>query len=425
VARGDPVRYAGGVTTTEDALAIRTATAEDFERVHDLMDAAFLEASTGPSLARERLVFEPERDLFICDGDLVVANAAAYTRELSVPGGVLPTAHVTMVAVRATYRRRGLLRRLMRQQLSEIHSAGREPLAALWASEGGIYQRFGYGTGTLRLAFDADRQHVRLLPRAGHHGGRLRESSPDTARPQLMEVYERVRRDRPGWSSRGARWWDHRLHDPAEDRGGHMARSAVLYEGPDGTDGYALWRVKQDWDATGSKSVVEVHELVAATPAAYVELWRFLLSVDLTRYVRFWAGSWDEPLLHLVADPRALGGRHQEALWLRIVDVPTALAARRYSAPIDVVLEVADDLLPANAGRWRLHADGGSTTCRRTDATPDLRLDVADLAASYLGAVSLGTLAAAGRVEELRSGTLAPVALAFGWPRPPSAIEGF
>jgi predicted acetyltransferase len=95
------------------------------------------------------------------------------------------------------------------------------------------------------------------------------------------------------------------------------------------------------------------------------------------------------------------------------VDVDAALAARRYAAPLDVVLEVADAFGPWNAGRRRLRADGEAVTCERSSAAPDLELDAAALGAAYLGGTRLETLAGAGLVRELRPGALAEASLAF------------
>ena len=156
-----------------------------------------------------------------------------------------------------------------------------------------------------------------------------------------------------------------------------------------------------------------------------MELWRFLLSIDLTRTVRFWYAAADEPLQYLVNEPRALGGRTGDAHWVRLTDLPAALAARRYAAPVDVVLDVSDALLPENAGRWRLAADSTGATCEPTTDPADLACDVADLGAAYLGHTSLGTLAAAGRVREVRPGALAAASTAFGWYRSPSALDIF
>ena len=96
-----------------------------------------------------------------------------------------------------------------------------------------------------------------------------------------------------------------------------------------------------------------------------------------------------------------------DALWVRIIDLPAALSRRAYSCPVDVVLEVTDELLPGNAGRWRLRADGpdGGARCERTAEPADIALDVRELGAAYLGGTRLGTLAAAGLVTQSRPGT--------------------
>ncbi|MGZ4419524.1 MAG: GNAT family N-acetyltransferase, partial [Gaiellaceae bacterium] len=76
--------------------------------------------------------------------EAAVGGAGSFPFDLTVPGGSLPTAGVTVVGVLPTHRRRGVLRSLMRAQLDDAHERG-EPLAALWASEESIYGRFGYG----------------------------------------------------------------------------------------------------------------------------------------------------------------------------------------------------------------------------------------------------------------------------------------
>ena len=81
------------------------------------------------------------------DGDIVGA-AGSFPFELTVPGGRVSAAGVTIVAVLPTHRRRGILRRLMRAQLDACRERG-EPVAYLWATEDTIYDQFGYGLASL------------------------------------------------------------------------------------------------------------------------------------------------------------------------------------------------------------------------------------------------------------------------------------
>ena len=406
-------------------LPIRPATAADWPAVVGLLETAFHNPHDDQLSETERAVFEPDRSLVVIDGtdppDQVVGHAAAYTRDLTVPGGVLPAAHVSLVGVLPTHRRRGLLTRLMQRQLAEAP----EPLAVLWATEGRIYPRYGYGQASQRVSLTIEAPEVHLPAPASP--GRLRTVPPETARPDLERVYEEARRDRPGWSSRGGNWWKVLLADPASDRRDATERRVTLHDGPAGVDGYALWRVKPDWGATGPRGEVLVQEVVTASLDAYLALWRFLLSVDLTRSATIRLASPDEPLLYLADEPRRLGPRLSDGLYVRITDLPAALTGRRYATPLDLVLEVTDRLLPANAGRWRLAVppDRDKSSCTRVDEPADLACDTADLAAAYLGGTPLAALAAAGRVRELRPDTLATTSTGFGWHRAPSAIEIF
>lgn len=407
---------------------IEISTAADWDAINALLHTVFHSVPDEAMNEASRALFEPERSLLVRSGAEVVAHAGAFTRELSVPGGVVPAAHVTNVGVAPTHRRQGLLTRLMHRQLRDIRSVGREPVAVLWASEGPIYPRFGYGLAAQRLTLEIYTRELRMVESASVAGSpppRLRLADPIAVQAELAAVYDRVRAARPGWSSRTDAWWRYVLGDFPSRRSGGTERRAVLADGPDGPTGYAVWRTHNRWQTRGPQSTVQVDEFVATDLATYHALWRFLLSVDLTRVVTYRFAAVDEPLHHLVDEPRQLGGALVDALWLRIVDVGKALSARAYAAPVDVVLEVTDPLLPENAGRWRLTAAPGTARCIRTDAPAELACDVRDLGAAYLGGPSFGALAAAGRVRELRPGVLPQVSAAFGWHRAPVGIEIF
>lgn len=353
---------------------------------------------------------------------MLAGHALAFSRELTVPGAVLPAAHISSVGVRPTHRRRGLLTALMRRQLADIAAAGREPIAVLWASETTIYPRFGYGLASSRLKFSIMNREVRLTEPPAEPAGRLLMGDPAALLPDLGRLYDRLRPTRPGWSDRDDSWWRYVLTDPKDDRDGATPLYAVVHHGPAGPSGYALWRVRHGWTDHGPDAEVLVREVVAGDPATYRALWRFLLGIDLSRKVSWHLAAVDEPLLHLVDEPRRLGGTIADGLFVRLVDLPAALAARRYPAPVDVVLEVTDPILPANAGRWRLTGGPDGATCERTTDPADLACSVTDLGAAYLGGTSLHALAAAGRVRLLTGND---PSVAFGWHRAPSATEVF
>jgi predicted acetyltransferase len=167
--------------------------------------------------------------------------------------------------------------------------------------------------------------------------------------------------------------------------------------------------------------VLEVHEAVTSDPAAAALLWADLFSRDLTNEFHARLRPTDDPLLYLLADPRRLRPLVIDGLWVRLVDVGAAMAQRHYACPVDVVIEVTDDLCPQNAGRWRLTAAaaaapaGFRATCERTTDPADVLLPVSSLGAAYLGGTRLGALAGAGLVTEASSGSLAVLSTAMSW----------
>jgi predicted acetyltransferase len=404
-------------------IVISTATPDDWDAMNRVVYAAFHDEPSEEAAAAERQLIELERALVARRDGEVVGTAAIHTRQLAIPGGLVPAAHVTLVSVAPTARRQGVLTRFMRQQFDDARAAG-EPIAVLWASEGRIYQRFGYALGAARLALSVESNEVTQTTPPPVEG-RLREGSPTALRDALVKLYDEVFVSRPGWSERAERHWDYRLADLKEWRHGGTELRAVLHEGDDGVDGYVLWRGQSRWNDTGVAGEVRVLEQVATTPEAYAALWRFLLTMDLTRTVNVWSCAPDEPLLYAVSEPRRLDARLRDALWLRMLDVPAALAARRYATNVDLVIEVTDDMVPDNAGRWRLRGSETGATCTSTVDEPDLRCDVRALGAAYLGGAGFTTLAATGQVSEGRAGALIRADTAFRWHRAPTSIEAF
>ncbi|MCY0925597.1 GNAT family N-acetyltransferase [Streptomyces sp. H27-H1] len=410
------------------ALETRVLNADEWDVWYDHLELAF---GGVPESPEERELYksltEMERSLGVWDGGACVGSAGAFSFRLSVPGGALvPAAGVTMVGVAPTHRRQGVLTSLMRRQLDEIRAGG-EPIAVLTASDPAIYGRFGYGTAIYSLAFDIDTTRVRLSVPPGTDELTLRLVDPQKALADCERVYAALVPGRPGTPARQPGWELQALLDTESMRNGGSPLKCVVAERPDGeVVGYARYRVKPDWSVTGSDGKVDLADLDALDPAAYAALWRYLFGIDLTWTIRTFKRPMDDPILHLATDIRRTRPRHRDMLHLRLVDLPAALTARTYGAPVDVVLEVEDAFCPWNTGRWRLTAEAdGTPVCTRTKDPADLELSVRELGAAYLGGITLTSLAAAGQVRELRPGTLARVSRAFAGDVAPWLPHGF
>jgi predicted acetyltransferase len=414
-------------TIMADPYPIRPITAEEYGSFRRVLEHAF---NGGPipqaRLARWLRQFEADRSLAALDaalpgGEAVVGTTGVYSLRMAVPGAVLPVAGVTAVSVLPTHRRRGVLRSLMHRQLADIAARGDEPVAALWAAETPIYGRYGYGRATSTGYFEFRRGEGALDGRAPADPRlTLRLAVPADAAAELAKVHDAVFAGQPGFFARDDDWWGRVLYDESAERQGTGSLRCLLAEDASGVRGYAVYVTRERWDdATGLPAgELLVRELVAADPAAGAALWQNLLDRDLVASVTAELRPAEDPLLHQLLDQRRARVRLGDGLWVRVIDLPAALSLRAYSAPVDVVLEVTDALLPGNAGRWRLRAaagPGGGAVCERTQQPADLALDIRELGAAYLGGTRLGTLAQAGLVRELTPGALAPVSAALTW----------
>jgi predicted acetyltransferase len=413
--------YPGRMTTD-----VRVLEPDQWDVFYDRLERAF---GGPPESAEEREVWrrlaETGRSLAAWADGGIVGTASAFSLRMTVPGGApLDVPGVTMVSVQPTHRRRGVLTAMMRRQLDGFREAG-EAVAALTASEPAIYGRFGYGVATRQMYGEIDTARVRFAAPPGTDAVRLRLVAAAEAREECESVYAARVAGRPGMLARQPGWDALPLLDPPGGRDGAGELLCVLAERGGRTRGYARYATRGGFDHGGPCGSVVLRDLEALDPVTYAALWRYLAGIDLTARITFRNRPADDPLIHLASDVRRCRLGVRDGAHLRLVDVGRALAARTYTAPVDVVLDVEDAFCPAGTGRWRLSGDAKGAVCERTSDAADLALSVRELGAAYLGGASLRAMAGAGLVRELREGALAEASTAFRTDVEPWLPHGF
>ena len=356
------------------------------------------------------------------DGKEIVGGAGVFPFEMTVPGAVVPCAGVTVVGVLPTHRRRGILTRMMRAQIDDIHVQG-EPFAALWASEPTIYGRYGYGHASHTYEMRLPRTRAALRAGTPPRAGEVRLVETAEALGAFPKIYDRVRRATPGMLSRTKDWWALRRlrDDPSRRPPGSGPLNLAQYELDGRPAGYALYRLVQTEEDGEWKRRLRVVEAIGADPVATRELWRFLSEIDWTDEILAWLLPTDHPVQHLFGRFDYLDLRAGTGLWANLVDVGASLSARGYATDGRVTFELSHPFCPWNDGTWTVN-DG---VAKRSSRRPDLRLDATALGAAYLGGISFGELARAGLVEEASRGGLTRADTLFASDRAPWCPEIF
>ncbi len=407
---------------------VRTVTDDELEDALNVVRTAFLSGPiSAEELAVRRSYIELDRCLAAWDAEgRMCGMARAFPTPLTVPGGEVSAAGVSAVGVLPTHRRQGHLTRMMHTQLADVAERG-ETVAILIAAEYPIYGRFGYGPATepAKLRLDAVTARWRDDP-----VGTVELVDNETYAKVAEEVYDRARQATPGhigWDT--GHWRVTAGVDRLADGGDESRATAykVLWRDERGeVQGVAQYGVAESWERNRPANTVDAPLLVATTARAEHELLRFLASIDWVREVTVALRPQDDPApLALVDGRAAVLVDRSDHLWLRVVDVPVALAARRYATAGTVVVEIADPLGHA-AGRFRLEADpDGVAACTPTDASPDLTAPAPALGAAYLGGTSWARLAAAGWVDEHTPGAADRASALFTMPRVPWCPRSF
>ena len=396
------------MTRPHPDIDIRPITEAEFPAWLRAVNTGFLREPT-PSdaeLEARRTQFEPGRHLGAFDGSRCVATFRSFAQELTAVGGTaVPGNAITGVTVTATHRRRGLLTRMMAQDLAAAKERG-DVVATLIAAEYPIYGRYGFGPATWMTEWTIDvlRTGLDRGRPAPDDGSRIDLVDAEDVRKLGPDLHERLRRIQPGAVSRGEWWWQ--INTGAVRLGSSWTEPFyAVYRSADGeVEGLVSYESDDNWHGKQPHNTAEVNWLIASTPAAERALWHYLCSIDwITKVKSGWRGP-DDLLPFFLPDPRAARITTQsDWLWVRILDVVRALEARTYEGEGALVLEVADRA-GLTGGRYRLEVSARGASCTPTTQSAELTLDVAELAALWLGDESAVRLAALGRVREERAG---------------------
>jgi predicted acetyltransferase len=402
-------------------IEIRSITFEERPDWVRAAEASFSAVAKDDEIEAMLPTIEIDRSFAAVDADRIVATSASITTRMVVPGGArVPTAGVTMVGVQPTHRRRGINTRMMATLLDQAAERG-EPLAALFASEGAIYGRFGYGLAAFYGEFQAEAARMDFV--RGHvPTGRVELVPKVEALPIIGGLYDAALR--PGGVERSDAMRDFSFSEVGHDMKDKPWFYAIHRDDDREPDAYAVYTMKHEWPRSVPTGTIEVRECMATTAQGYADIWRYLFDVDLVATVEAWNRPVDDPLLLLVAEPRRLRFGVGDGLWVRLIDIQAALSARRYASDGRVVFEVSDPFRPDNDGRYEVVVEDGAASCAKTDAKADLSGTVNVVGAAYLGGTSFAQLAAAGQVEERTDGSVERADALFRWsPAPWSAWD--
>jgi predicted acetyltransferase len=358
----------------------------------------------------------------------------SYDMAVTAPGPLdgltrLPMSGLSWVSVHPDQRRRGVLREMMTHHFAQLHEQG-IALSGLHAAEVKIYGRFGYGISSVELELElergADFSAPLLEEAASSVTTRFVMADSDDAAKLVHELHLRCAEGTLGAVTRSERMARPMFVDVPKARQGREPWQ-VLVASVDGQPaGYAVFSREQKWKDFNAKGTVGVRELAAGDAATLLALARRLVDFDLTSSITIYGRGTDDPMLWWTGGPRALVVKSFDSLWLRLVDVGVALAARGYSNDCDIVLDVVDPTCPWNQRAWRLTVDeGGVATCEPTGDNADVRLPVQALGAAFLGSRSLATQEYQGLVTELTPGSLRLLSRAMSRDREPVGAVDF
>lgn len=378
-------------------LEIRAARADEMEEFGRVESTAFGES---PQFTKR---VPPEYTLCVFHDGKIATTYTAYPETMRFNGSEMPVLAIAGVATLPIYRRRGYLSKLVTNHFERLHEHGEQSMAILWAYRATVYQRYGYAVVATRNAYNVEPQYLEFTL-AQPIPGAFREVNNGDFR-LVEELYQSFRAERTGYLHRTPLSWERNiLTPPPKPWGGVLGK--VVYEEEGEPLGYLVYTIETVNRPAHRGPNLIIRDLVWLETSAYRAMWSYLSHMDLVGSILWQNVPSDDPLSHLLLEPRMLNVTSGDGIMARIVDVERALTLRRYPVAGTLTIEVLDELCPWNHGRWQLETSATEATARRTNTSPQLRMPVSTLAMIIFNQISATEAARMGRLDVLEPSAL-------------------
>jgi len=374
------------------SVEFRPITKEEMERFYYVAGNALVftqNPDTGNSM-------QPELTYCAFEDGKLATSYAEWPLTMRFNGSSALIAGVTFVGTLPVYRRRGYLRKIMTDRFKILYEQGDRAIAALYASRAAIYQRYGYAVVSTQSSYNFDPRYLQFsVPQ--DVPGRFRELADDEF-PLLVEIYRHFRVDKTGYIHRPrAMWYSGVLATPLT--GGRLNK--VVYQEDGEPLGYLIYVMEAPpgGNGPGPHQRLTIRDLVWLNPAAYRAAWNYIANMDLVNHVHWGRAPSDDPLPHLLLEPRMLRKTSGDGLLARIIDVEKALPQRHYDDEGTLTFEISDDLCPWNQGRWRLETSTEGSSVNRTNEEPQVIMPISTLAMLMFGQISASEAARMARMD--------------------------
>jgi predicted acetyltransferase len=383
-------------------VEIRIPTYDDWPGVCRADARAFGVSFTPEQIEERRRLHELDRFRMAVDDGQIVAVAGSYAMQVTLPGGsTVPMGGVTWVSTAATHRRQGLMRRVVGAVHDDI-DARAEPVASLYAAEGGIYEHLDYGVSTQVRVTGVNTRLTRIREAYRVPAGSVRFLEGADVVPVVAAIWDRFRRQRAGETERTIEVQQVLFEERDKQMG---PQSPTLYLAHE--SGYAAYRIEESWNDGHPAHTLHLLELAALTPVAHAALWQTLLGMDLVGEIRSRNVAIDDPLPFLLENPRALRTRElNDGVWVNVRDIPTAFGARTYRTDDRIVVEV-------DGTRWAVEGGPSGGSCAAVQTPADLVTSHAWFSSLLYGGALPSALVAGRRMTARDTDVLARADLFF------------
>lgn len=384
-------------------IKVRPARAEEMQEMRRIA----IECNVlPPGFISQEFINGITHDMTLCafvQGNMTTSYAA-WPLIMRFNGKDAPVAGVTMVGTLPVYRKLGCLRKVHENHFKLLHEEGKRPVSILFASQAAIYQRYGYGIVSTQNSYDISPNDIQFREKKQINPKgkliQLRENEVDI----LNNIYSKFTQPRTGYLLRDRFKWETGKLAPAAPG---VVLESIVYEEAGVARGYEIYTIESFVSSAGFGHRVTIREMAWLTISAYLSMWNHFTNMRLAQNIMWMQVPFDDPMPHLMLEPRRLNIKSGNGFLARIVDVEKAIPMRGYSEDGEIVFEIADDeICPWNNGQWHMAVSEGKASIKKTKKAPEVTMNANSLAMILFGQLSATSAARMGIIDVKKKNAL-------------------
>ncbi len=356
-----------------------------------------------PGLIPQTFINGITHDMTLCafvDGEMATSYAA-WPFQMKFNGIDAPVAGVSFVGTLPVFRHMGCLRKVHEKHFKLMHEGKERAISILFASQAAIYQRYGYEVVSMYNSYSIAPGYIQFKSLKHLKGaGKYKQLHNDEVEI-LDEIYRHFTEPRTGYLVRDKFKWETGVLSPPITP--YTVHDKIVYEEDGVPRGYVIYMVEPYSSNSGLPHRISIRDMAWLSISAYYGIWDYFTRMHLAHHINWTPVPADDPMPHLIVEPKMLNIKSGNGILARIADIERAVPCRGYCEDGELTFQIAEDeMCPWNNGTWHMEISDGKASINKTSKSPEISMGINCFAMMFFGQINATAAMRMGMLDVMR-----------------------